>query len=106
MQCEDPLQKLITLHERRIDKYTQADINIEINPNFSVEEVTDKVASEILGFIENNPPRWKQWMKEKERLAPKSAMSRSSKLTAEFDEDLLNGVALPKSTDELNEGNA
>lgn len=101
LQGENPLQKLIDMHKLRIEKYALADIHVQITSDLSIEQVTDKVAAEILRFIENNPPLWKQRMKDREGWATASVANSRSTLS---DVNIPEGVALPKATNELSEG--
>jgi len=59
LQTEDPLQKLEDLLASRKDRYSQADVKIEVTEDMDKTEVADKVVRELHDFIDNNPPQWK-----------------------------------------------
>lgn len=59
LQTEDPLQKLKDLLEERKDRYSQADLRIEVTEDMDPEKVADVVVEELHNFIDDNPPQWK-----------------------------------------------
>jgi shikimate kinase len=59
LQDEDPLQKLKDLLKERKEKYSQADVKIEITEDMDQEEVADEIFRTLHDFIDNNPPAWK-----------------------------------------------
>jgi shikimate kinase len=59
LQTEDPLQTLKTLLEERIERYSQADLRIEVTADMDEEAVATTVVRELHEFIDNNPPAWK-----------------------------------------------
>jgi len=59
LQTEDPLQKLKDLLEERKDKYSQADVRIEIAEDTDEESVADTIIRDLHDFIDENPPAWK-----------------------------------------------
>lgn len=59
LQTEDPLQTLEDLLEKRQNRYSQADIRIEVTEDMDKTEVADKVVRELHDFIDDNPPQWK-----------------------------------------------
>ena len=59
LQTEDPLQKLKDLLEERTEKYSQADLRLEITAEMDEHEVANKIVYELHNFIDNNPPAWK-----------------------------------------------
>ena len=60
LQTEDPLQKLKDLLEERKDKYSQADVRIEVTEDMDEAAVADSIVRELHDFIDDNPPAWKQ----------------------------------------------
>jgi shikimate kinase len=52
LQTEDPLQKLTDLLEERKEKYSQADVRIEISDNMDAEEVANLVVKDLHDFID------------------------------------------------------
>lgn len=59
LQTADPLQKLKDLLEERKEKYSQADLRIEITEDMDEESVADKIIRDLHDFIDENPPAWK-----------------------------------------------
>jgi shikimate kinase len=59
LQTEDPLSTLHNILEERKDRYSQADVRIEVAEDMDVEKVADAVIRELHDFIDNNPPQWK-----------------------------------------------
>lgn len=59
LQTEDPLQTLKDLLDERKDKYSQADLRIEITDDMDEESVADKIVRDLHDFIDENPPAWK-----------------------------------------------
>lgn len=59
LQTEKPLQTLTDLLEERTDKYSQADVRIEITADMDSEEVANRIVYELHNFIDDNPPAWK-----------------------------------------------
>lgn len=59
LQTEDPLKKLKDLLEERKDKYSQADLRIEIAEDMDEESVADAIVRDLHDFIDENPPAWK-----------------------------------------------
>ena len=59
LQCDDPLQKLKDLLEERKDKYSQADLRVEVSAELTEHEVADTIVRELHDFIDENPPAWK-----------------------------------------------
>jgi shikimate kinase len=60
LQTDDPLQKLKDLLEERKDKYSQADLRIEVTEDMDEAAVADKIVRDMHNFIDDNPPAWKQ----------------------------------------------
>lgn len=65
LQGNDPLQTLTNMLSDREDKYKQADVHVHVSESMSLDETALAVASEVLGFIERNPPLWKKWKAER-----------------------------------------
>lgn len=59
LQTNDPLQTLKDLMEQRKDKYSQADVRIEVTKDMKETDVADLVVRELHHFIDENPPAWK-----------------------------------------------
>jgi shikimate kinase len=59
LQCDDPLQKLKDLLSARKDKYSQADVRIEVGEDMDEAAVADMVIRELHRLIDENPPAWK-----------------------------------------------
>lgn len=59
LQSADPLQKLQDLLDERYDRYSQADVRIEISEDMDEEAVATAVVRELHDYIDNNPPAWK-----------------------------------------------
>ena len=59
LQTDDPLKTLEDLLEERKDRYSQADIRIEVTDDMDSKQVADAVVCELHDFIDNNPPQWK-----------------------------------------------
>ena len=59
LQTDDPLQTLKDLLEKRKERYSQADVRIEVTEEMDKTQVADKVVRELHDFIDNNPPQWK-----------------------------------------------
>lgn len=59
LQTEDPLQTLKDLLEERKEKYSQADLTIEVEADMDEAAVADFIVRELHEFIDNNPPAWK-----------------------------------------------
>lgn len=59
LQTEDPLQTLKDLLEERKEKYSQADLRIEVTEDMDEDAVADQVVRELHDFIDENPPAWK-----------------------------------------------
>jgi shikimate kinase len=60
LQTDDPLQKLKDLLEERKDKYSQADLRIEVTAEMDEADVADTIIRDLHAFIDDNPPAWKQ----------------------------------------------
>lgn len=52
LQCDDPLQKLKDLLEERKDKYSQADLQVEVTADMDEESVAETVVRELHDFID------------------------------------------------------
>jgi len=59
LQTVDPLQSLKDLIEERKEKYSQADIRVEITEDMDPETVASAVVKDLHDFIDDNPPAWK-----------------------------------------------
>jgi shikimate kinase len=59
LQTEDPLQTLKDLLAERIDKYSQADLRIEVTADMDEAAVAETIIREMHDFIDDNPPGWK-----------------------------------------------
>ena len=59
LQTEDPLQTLKDLLDKRRDKYSQADVRIEVTQEMDENDVADCVIRTLHDFIDDNPPAWK-----------------------------------------------
>jgi shikimate kinase len=46
------------LNERK-DRYSQADVRIQVTEDMDQKTVADTVIRELHDFIDNNPPQWK-----------------------------------------------
>eukprot|EP00934_Nitzschia_sp_Nitz4_P002646 Nitzschia sp. Nitz4//scaffold119_size111653//23992//25021//NITZ4_004181-RA/size111653-augustus-gene-0.208-mRNA-1//1//CDS//3329533809//2636//frame0 len=60
LQCEDPLQKLKDLTEKRKDMYSNADLRVEITADMNRAQVVDQLVRDIHYFLDENPPEWKK----------------------------------------------
>lgn len=58
LQAEDPLQKLKDLLEERKEKYSQADVRIEVDEDSDADAVADMVVRALHDFIDDNPPAY------------------------------------------------
>jgi shikimate kinase len=59
LQTADPLQKLKDLLQERRERYSQADIRIEVDEDMDEVAVADIIVEELHNFIDDNPPAWK-----------------------------------------------
>lgn len=59
LQTDDPLQKLKNLLEERKDKYSQADLRVEVPAEMDEAAVADQIIRDLHDFIDDNPPAWK-----------------------------------------------
>lgn len=59
LKTEDPLSTLHNILQERKDRYSQADVRIEVAEDMDAEKVADAVIRELHDFIDNNPPQWK-----------------------------------------------
>lgn len=59
LQTENPLQTLTDLLEQRKDKYSQADLRIEVTEDMDEDDVADQIVRELHNYIDENPPAWK-----------------------------------------------
>lgn len=73
LRSEDPLAKLTELYKDRYEKYMQADVRVEVNPESSVEQVALSVAQGIISFIDANPPMWQEWKRKRDSVAVETA---------------------------------
>eukprot|EP01035_Chromulina_nebulosa_P017110 gene17110-22624_t len=69
LQTANPLERLQTLKNERIDKYMQADLRIEVLPHLTPDEVATNIITEIIDFIEKNPPLWQTWKNSRDAKA-------------------------------------
>lgn len=58
LQADDPLQKLKDLLEERKEKYSQADVRIEVDGDSDADAVADMVVRALHDFIDDNPPAY------------------------------------------------
>ncbi len=65
LKGDNPLGKLKELHEKRLDKYQQADITVDVTNGATPEQLAESVAIQILSFIKSNPPLWKTWSQKR-----------------------------------------
>ena len=65
LKGDDPLSKLKELHEKRLGKYQQADITVDVISGATPEQLAESVAVQILSFIKANPPLWKTWSQKR-----------------------------------------
>lgn len=56
---DDPVQTLQDLLDKRIEKYRQADLRVEIDGSMDVEAVANAVVKDLHNYIDDNPPQWK-----------------------------------------------
>ena len=56
--------------------YLQADVTYKVSPEDSTEDITFKLASQMLQFIKDNKPLWQTW---KEKRAMEEAVAAASK---------------------------
>lgn len=70
----DPLEKLKGLLEKRVGKYTQADVTVTIDRSIGPNDVSMAIAKGILDTLEKNPPVWNDWKKKRDDLALEAAM--------------------------------
>mmetsp|Transcript_12010 Transcript_12010/g.18449 ORF Transcript_12010/g.18449 Transcript_12010/m.18449 type:complete len:283 (-) Transcript_12010:112-960(-) len=66
LQGENPQEKLEALLKQRKEMYEQADVTVEVAPFMDEEMVSSEIVSSLLEFIENNPPKYKQWKSDAE----------------------------------------
>ncbi len=59
LQTEDPLQTIRNLLEKRKDKYSQADLTVEVSKEMDETAVADLVVRQLHDFIDDHPPAWK-----------------------------------------------
>jgi shikimate kinase len=59
LQCDDPLQKLKDILEERKDKYSQADVRVEVTADMDEAAVAEQIVRDLHDFIDDNPPGWK-----------------------------------------------
>jgi shikimate kinase len=73
LKGDNPLGKLQELHEKRLDKYQQADITVDVARDATPEQLAELVAVKILTFIKANPPLWKTWSQKRSENALEAA---------------------------------
>ncbi|CAM9301385.1 unnamed protein product [Discosporangium mesarthrocarpum] len=61
LKGEDPQAKLEEILETRRSMYEQADVRVELESDEDVLDVTLKVITRVLEFIDSNPPKWQEW---------------------------------------------
>lgn len=66
LQGASPLERLKELSEKRMEKYTQADVRLRVPPTASNEEISTLACETILQFIADNPPLWQEWKKKRD----------------------------------------
>jgi shikimate kinase len=59
LQTEDPLQTLTNLLQERRDKYSQADLRIEVTADMDEDTVAEQIIRDLHNYIDDNPPAWK-----------------------------------------------
>jgi shikimate kinase len=59
LQTDDPLNTIRKLLDERKDKYSQADLTIEITKDMDEATVAELVVKRLHDFIDENPPAWK-----------------------------------------------
>jgi shikimate kinase len=59
LRTENPLKTLQDLLEERRDKYSQADVRIEVTEEMDEDDVADSIVKDLHNFIDENPPAWK-----------------------------------------------
>ena len=59
LQTKDPLKTLKNILAERKDKYSQADVRIEIDESMDENDVATEVVRTLHDFIDDNPPTWK-----------------------------------------------
>ncbi len=59
LQTDDPLRTLTSLLEERRDKYSQADLRIEVTEDMDEDAVADQLVRELHNYIDDHPPAWK-----------------------------------------------
>ena len=67
LQGDSPLTKLQELDEKRRDKYSQADVKVQVPAIASNDEVAQIVCDSLIQFIATNPPIWDNWKKKREQ---------------------------------------
>jgi shikimate kinase len=82
LQENDPLSTLSSLLNKRMDKYTQADVTVSVSKDMSPSKLSFRVAQEILDTLAKNPPVWDDWKKKKEQNAIDFAMKVIRQLVA------------------------
>jgi shikimate kinase len=59
LQTEDPLRTIRDIMENRRDKYSQADLTIQVSSDMDETTVVDLVIRQLHDFIDEHPPAWK-----------------------------------------------
>lgn len=58
LQADDPLQNLKDLLEERKEKYSQADVRIEVGEDVDADAAADMAIRALHDFIDDNPPAY------------------------------------------------
>ena len=80
-QSDNPLNKLQELSSKRRDMYLQADIHCKVEPQWTPEQVADRVVRDTLEFIAANPPLWQSWKAKRDQVAVEAAARVSERLS-------------------------
>jgi len=81
----EPQTKLQSLHSERYERYSQSDVRIPVDPAMSPDALADMVIEKMLEFIENNPPLWQSWKRNREKIAVDAAARLNPAATAAAD---------------------
>ena len=89
LQGGDALQKLEEIREKRISKYNEADVKIQISADMKLEESEEVVATAVLKAIRENPPQWLTWKRKKEEEMSKGFKETSGEGDSGDDDNIL-----------------
>ena len=83
------MQKLEEIREKRISKYTEADVKVQISADMKLEESEEVVATAVLKAIRENPPQWLTWKRKKEEEMSKGFKETSGEGDSGYDDNIL-----------------